>query len=432
MMETFLVLGLCFIIYEALDFFQGCLHSTSPNSTDQIEAYRRQLDEQRQQLQQEQFIANLTPLLGAQLLAATSSVSLTPSDSTASIISEQLRAQQQREQLEQQLAGSIRSSNSSSRSSGSSSGAPSNTGGDNSLSTPALHSSGLGSTFGSAAGSGSLSVASGNSNGAAFRPAYRSAYESQDLYATSSLPRDYYFLQQQQQKNKHSARSLFSKFGASNSDNRIFPENTAVLGVPAGVITQQPAASVNHFECLPPAAVPASPLAVDLKRAILTNNNKNRNSNNNKTYNERRRAACAVESVLVHGVAVIASPSRDPPNPTATTTTTTNSVKRANQRNRNANATASHTIAHDSDGSTSDCESDTSGDSSDSSASASAGSASLASCGEDSDPGLGEEREFGLSNSCSSSHADFREIECERLRRKCVSVKRIYSISEKF
>ncbi|XP_018790838.1 PREDICTED: probable serine/threonine-protein kinase dyrk2 [Bactrocera latifrons] len=423
MMETFLVLGLCFIIYEALDFFQGCLHSTSPNSTDQIEAYRRQLDEQRQQLQQEQFIANLTPLLGAQLLAATSSVSLTPSDSTASIISEQLRAQQQREQLEQQLAGSIRSS--------SCSGAPSNAG-DNSLSTPALHSSGLGSTFGSAAGSGSLSVASGNSSGAAFRPAYRSAYESQELYATSSLPRDYYFLQQQQQKNKHSARSLFSKFGASNSDNRIFPETTAVLGVPAGVITQQPAACVvNHFECLPPATVPASPLAVDLKRAILSNNNKNRNSNNNnKTYNERRRAACAVESVLVHGVAVIASPSRDPPNPTATTTTT--SVKRANQRNRNANASAAHTTAHDSDGSTSDCESDTSGDSSDSSASASAGSASLASCGEDSDPGLGEEREFGLSNSCSSSHADFREIECERLRRKCVSVKRIYSISEKF
>ncbi|XP_036222127.2 serine-rich adhesin for platelets [Bactrocera oleae] len=421
MMETFLVLGLCFIIYEALDFFQGCLHSTSPNSTDQIEAYRRQLDEQRQQLQQEQFIANLTPLLGAQLLAATSSVSLTPSDSTASIISEQLRAQQQREQLEQQLEGSIR---------GSSSGAPSNAG-DNSLSTPALHSSGLGSTFGSAAGSGSLSVASGNSSGAAFRPAYRSAYESQELYATSSLPRDYYFLQQQQQKNKHSARSLFSKFGASNSDNRIFPETTAVLGVPAGVITQQPAASVNHFECLPPATVPASPLAVDLKRAILSNNNKNRNSNNNKTYNERRRAACAVESVLVHGVAVIASPSRDPPNPTGIATTTT-SVKRANQRNRNANATATHTTAHDSDGSTSDCESDTSGDSSDSSASASAGSASLASCGEDSDPGLGEEREFGLSNSCSSSHADFREIECERLRRKCVSVKRIYSISEKF
>ncbi|XP_050330880.1 probable serine/threonine-protein kinase dyrk2 [Bactrocera neohumeralis] len=423
MMETFLVLGLCFIIYEALDFFQGCLHSTSPNSTDQIEAYRRQLDEQRQQLQQEQFIANLTPLLGAQLLAATSSVSLTPSDSTASIISEQLRAQQQREQLEQQLEGSIRSS--------SCSGAPSNAG-DNSLSTPALHSSGLGSTFGSAAGSGSLSVASGNSSGAAFRPAYRSAYESQELYATSSLPRDYYFLQQQQQKNKHSARSLFSKFGASNSDNRIFPETTAVLGVPAGVITQQPAASVvNHFDCLPPATVPASPLAVDLKRAILSNNNKNRNSNNNnKTYNERRRAACAVESVLVHGVAVIASPSRDPPNPTATTTTT--SVKRANQRNRNANASAAQTTARDSDGSTSDCESDTSGDSSDSSASASAGSASLASCGEDSDPGLGEEREFGLSNSCSSSHADFREIECERLRRKCVSVKRIYSISEKF
>lgn len=26
-METFIVLGLCFILYEALDFFQGCIHS---------------------------------------------------------------------------------------------------------------------------------------------------------------------------------------------------------------------------------------------------------------------------------------------------------------------------------------------------------------------------------------------------------------------
>ncbi|XP_054729632.1 uncharacterized protein LOC129238587 [Anastrepha obliqua] len=423
MMETFIVLGLCFILYEALDFFQGCLHSTSPNSTDQIEAYRRQLDEQRQQQQQEQFIANLTPLLGAQLLAATSSISLSPSESTASIISEQLRAQQQREQLEQLQSSSVHSERSNT---------------DNSASTPALHSSGLGSTFGSAAGSDSLSAASasvgsvGSSSGAAFRPAYRSVYESQELYATSSLPRDYYFLQQQQQKNKHSARSLFSKFGASNSDNRIFPETSSVLGVPAGVITQQPVASVNHhFDCLPPASVPASALALDLKRAILSNNSCNsKNKNSNTTNNERKRlAASAVESVQVHGLAVIASPSRDPPNHT-------NSIERENQRNRNAANTAVTvtTRAHDCDASLSDCESDTSGDSSDSSASASAsaGSASLASCGEDSDPGLGEEREFGLSNSCSSSHADFREIECERLRRKCVSVKRIYSISEKF
>ncbi|XP_017474232.1 PREDICTED: uncharacterized protein LOC108364878 [Rhagoletis zephyria] len=421
MMETFIVLGLCFILYEALDFFQGCMHSTSPNSTDQIEAYRRQLDEQRQQQQQEQFIANLTPLLGAQLLAATSNISLSPSESSASIISEQLRAQQQREQLEQlRSSSSVRSERSNS---------------DNSASTPALHSSGLGSTFGSAAGSGSLSAASasvgsvGSSGGAAFRPAYRSVYESQELYATSSLPRDYYFLQQQQQKNKHSARSLFSKFGASNSDNRIFPETASVLGVPAGVITQQPVASVNHFDCLPPTATPASPLAVDLKRAILSKNNYNSKNKNNKnaTNNEKKRTG-GVESVQVHGLAVIASPSRDPPNPAR-------AIEREKPRNRiasAANVTASALRRHESDASSSDCESDSSGESSDSSASASAGSASLASCGEDSDPGLGEEREFGLSNSGSSSHADFREIECERLRRKCVSVKRIYSISEKF
>ncbi|CAD7090789.1 unnamed protein product [Hermetia illucens] len=31
MMETFIVLGLCFILYEALDFFQGCRHSPHQN-----------------------------------------------------------------------------------------------------------------------------------------------------------------------------------------------------------------------------------------------------------------------------------------------------------------------------------------------------------------------------------------------------------------
>lgn len=47
MMETFIVLGLCFILYEALDFFQGCIHSATTTTSDQIEFFRRQLDEQQ-------------------------------------------------------------------------------------------------------------------------------------------------------------------------------------------------------------------------------------------------------------------------------------------------------------------------------------------------------------------------------------------------
>lgn len=47
MMETFIVLGLCFILYEALDFFQGCIHSATTTTSDQIEFFRRQIDEQQ-------------------------------------------------------------------------------------------------------------------------------------------------------------------------------------------------------------------------------------------------------------------------------------------------------------------------------------------------------------------------------------------------
>ncbi|XP_037942692.1 transcription factor RLM1 [Teleopsis dalmanni] len=331
MMETFIVLGLCFILYEALDFFQGCMHSSAPSASDQIDAYRRQLDEQRQQQQQEQFLANLTPLLGAQL--ATLTPSTTPTASTASVISD-LRAQQH-----QQEKQNIES---------------------HSVSTSAL-------------------------NGG-FRPAHRSVYESQELHATSSLPRDYYHLQQQQLKNKNSAKSLLSKF-SSSSDNRIFPESSSVLGVPAGVITTQPGLVGNTFDCQQPVVAP-SPLVLDLKRAILSNNN-----NNNNNYNNELEQSAVVKTINA---------------------TQQKLIKQQPQ--------------HSSNGSFSTEESD-SDDSTTSSGSASAGSASLASCGSDQE--TADEREFAV-GSCSSSHADFREIECERLRRKCVSVKRIYSISEKF
>ncbi|XP_033242863.1 uncharacterized protein LOC108151185 isoform X2 [Drosophila miranda] len=249
MMETFLVLGLCFILYEALDFFQGCIHSNTPTPSDQIEAYRRELDEQRQQQQQEQFLAGLTPLLGAQFAAAAAaaaaaassgsqstlgSTTATPTASTASVISDSYdqdtHSHSQEAQQQQQ----------------------------HSLSTPGL-----------------------------FRPAALGYYDPEDpLHATSSLPRDFYYLQQQQLKNKASAKSLLSKFSSTNSDNRIYPEAGASTGhslLGGAVITHQPlpvvppteASSSSLFDCQPPAVAPhqlqaPSPLLLELKRAIIS------------------------------------------------------------------------------------------------------------------------------------------------------------------
>lgn len=334
MMETFLVLGLCFILYEALDFFQGCIHSATPSASDQIDAYRRQLDEQRQKQQEEQFLANLTPLLSAQLAAAgfNFSTSTTPTASTTSVISD-LKAQVQTESE------------------------------NYSVSTPALNSGGNGIV----------------DTGTGFRPANRSLVETQQLHNTSSLPRDYYYLKQQQLKNKNSSKSLLSKFSTSGSDNRIFPEASSILGNPAGVVTTQPHLqhhpnsldSTAHILVEPPVS---SALPNDLRRTLLINHNNNNYDDPKLRFHDKS------EDIL-----------------------------------------SSHNLSSSSE----------EDDNDESEASSTQGEASLNSCPYISDHDINEDRTFTV-GSCSSSHADFREIECERLRRQCVSVKRIYSISEKF
>ncbi|KAM7346356.1 uncharacterized protein ACRADG_006323 isoform 2-T6 [Cochliomyia hominivorax] len=314
MMETFLVLGLCFILYEALDFFQGCIHSATPSASDQIDAYRRQLDEQRQKQQEEQFLANLTPLLSAQLAAAGFNLSTTstPTASTASVVSD-LKVQVQTESE------------------------------NYSVSTPALNSGG----------------SRGVCKERGFRPAHRSVFETQHPHNTSSLPRDYYYLQQQQLKNRNSSRSLLSKFSTSGSDNRIFPESVSILGNPTDVITTQP--SIQHqrnsIESKRP-IIPENPgnliLAHDFKKSLLINQNNNNDD----------------PKLLSH-----------------------NNL----QTNLSPQDTSSSSFEGD-----------------DSETSSLQGEASF-----DSDHEINEDRTLTV-GSCSSSHADFREIECERLRRQCL------------
>uniref|UniRef100_A0A1I8M3E1 Uncharacterized protein n=1 Tax=Musca domestica TaxID=7370 RepID=A0A1I8M3E1_MUSDO len=351
MMETFLVLGLCFILYEALDFFQGCIHSATPNTSDQIDAYRRQLDEQRQKQQEEQFLANLTPLLSAQLAAAGFNLSTltTPTASTASVISD-LKAQVVQRDSEQQQQ-------------------------QYSVSTPALHSGVVGLS-----GVGGIGL---GDDGAGFRPANLSVYETQELHATSSLPRDYYYLQQQQLKNKNSSKSLLSKF-SSGSDNRIFPESASILGNPAGVITTQPLLQQqqqtqqqrNSFDCPTPIITQQPPpatgciLAQDLKRALLQNKNNN------------------------------------------------NDLDQTNSPSQHHSSQLSLNSTHQISSSEEDDDDEEEEEVSDSSSTQ--GEASLQSCPYTSDhDDINEDRTFTV-GSCSSSHADFREIECERLRRQCL------------
>ncbi|EDW25833.1 GL14277 [Drosophila persimilis] len=413
-METFLVLGLCFILYEALDFFQGCIHSNTPTPSDQIEAYRRELDEQRQQQQQEQFLAGLTPLLGAQFAAAAAaaaaaassgsqstlgSTTATPTASTASVISDSYdqdthshsqEAQQQQQQQQQ-----------------------------HSLSTPGL-----------------------------FRPAALGYYDPEDpLHATSSLPRDFYYLQQQQLKNKASAKSLLSKFSSTNSDNRIYPEAGASTGhslLGGAVITHQPlpvvppteASSSSLFDCQPPAVAPhqlqaPSPLLLELKRAIISHQSHahtvldeddeeligsdngcpqceeeehhQQQQRQEELYdNEQEEEDDEDEEEDLSYNSNSNSNSNSRASSTHGTTTTVHS----SEPNISALLPRIHHIAID------DIDI---GTATGASASSNGHSDSISGCG-----------------LAATSHADFREIECERLRRKCVSVKRIYSISEKF
>ncbi|XP_034667110.1 uncharacterized protein LOC117900739 isoform X1 [Drosophila subobscura] len=402
MMETFLVLGLCFILYEALDFFQGCIHSNTPTPSDQIEAYRRELDEQRQQQQQEQFLAGLTPLLGAQFAAAAAaaaaaassgsqstlgSTTATPTASTASVISDSY--DQDTHSHSQEVASQQQQ--------------------QHSLSTPGL-----------------------------FRPAALGYYDPEDpLHATSSLPRDFYYLQQQQLKNKASAKSLLSKFSSTNSDNRIYPEAGASTGhslLGGGVITHQPlpvvppteASSSSLFDCQPPAVAPhqlqaPSPLLLELKRAIISHQShahtvldeddeeliSSDNGCPQCEEEEQQQHQRRQEELYDNEVEDeeeedddLSYNSNSPPSSNRGTTTTVHS----SEPNISALLPRIHHIAIDDLGTASGTSASTNGHSD-----------SISGCG-----------------LAATSHADFREIECERLRRKCVSVKRIYSISEKF
>ncbi|XP_017135121.1 uncharacterized protein LOC108151185 isoform X1 [Drosophila miranda] len=402
MMETFLVLGLCFILYEALDFFQGCIHSNTPTPSDQIEAYRRELDEQRQQQQQEQFLAGLTPLLGAQFAAAAAaaaaaassgsqstlgSTTATPTASTASVISDSYdqdtHSHSQEAQQQQQ----------------------------HSLSTPGL-----------------------------FRPAALGYYDPEDpLHATSSLPRDFYYLQQQQLKNKASAKSLLSKFSSTNSDNRIYPEAGASTGhslLGGAVITHQPlpvvppteASSSSLFDCQPPAVAPhqlqaPSPLLLELKRAIISHQSHAHTvldeddeeligSDNGcpqceeEEHHQQQQRQEELYDNEEEEEEDLSYNSNSNSNSRASSTHGTTTAVHSSEPNISALLPRIHHIAID------DIDI---GTATGASASSNGHSDSISGCG-----------------LAATSHADFREIECERLRRKCVSVKRIYSISEKF
>ncbi|ALC48351.1 CG15465 [Drosophila busckii] len=394
MMETFLVLGLCFILYEALDFFQGCIHSNTPSPSDQIEAYRRELDEQRQQQQQEQFLAGLTPLLGAQFAAAaaaaagsqsTLSSTTTPTASTASVISDSYESQSQ----SQSQSHSQSQSQSQAQQ-------------PHSLSTPGL-----------------------------FRPAALGYYDPEDpLHATSSLPRDYYYLQQQQLKNKASSKSLLSKFSLDNSDNRIHPEAAGphgVLGVPAAaVITTQPqlaeaSAHLGLFDCQPQ-LLPlhaTAPLLLELKRAIISND-----TSQKQQHQQQQQQQYDVDELSNNDndndCPQCLDEAAEEDNDDDDADEDSSSCSSGNSPTPNANSEPNicaavavhlpriHHIAIDDIGI--------------------GGPLSAVSGGSQNQVSSS----LAHSSSSSTSHADFREIECERLRRKCVSVKRIYSISEKF
>ncbi|XP_039496747.1 TPR-containing protein DDB_G0280363 isoform X2 [Drosophila santomea] len=412
MMETFLVLGLCFILYEALDFFQGCIHSNTPSPSDQIEAYRRELDEQRQQQQQEQFLAGLTPLLGAQFAAAAAAAAAaagsqstlgsatTPTASTASVISDSYDQESQSQ-------------------SQSHSQSQSNQNQQHSLSTPGL-----------------------------FRPAALGYYDPEDpLHATNSLPRDYYYLQQQQLKNKVSSRSLLSKFSSTNSDNRIHPEAGAgsghhhsVLGA-AAVITSQPLPAGGEIPSslfdqpgqaavvVPPVQLqPSSPLFVELKRAIISQNQRTQpiKYQPRESIEEPQCPQCEEEQIqyLAETLDDLAESEEQQYSPAEVDD---DDDEEEEQNGEQEDREEQHSYVGGATSEPDIC------------AATRQQLTRIHHIAID-DIATGQEHHHHHHLSISgqattlgaNSHADFREIECERLRRKCVSVKRIYSISEKF
>ncbi|XP_055840746.1 uncharacterized protein LOC129908341 [Episyrphus balteatus] len=243
MMETFIVLGLCFILYEALDFFQGCMHSTQPATSDRIESYRRQITEEKiRALQPTSPTSSLSasPIIGDSVggssLTVCNNIDISIKspksrhfgrfpessiDQRYEISNNYHQRQQQQKLLPNHQNHSILSS---------------------SASLP--HQQQQGHTI---------------TNPTVLPPS------SNNTTNFSSLPRDYYYLQQQKHKN---TTKFLTKFSSSLSDNRIFPELGSVLvGASPGVVgTTAPAAT---FDIVPPTAA-AAPLVLDLKRAIFS------------------------------------------------------------------------------------------------------------------------------------------------------------------
>lgn len=269
-----------------------------------------------------------------------------------------------------------------------------------------------------------------------FRPAALGYYDPEDpLHATSSLPRDYYYLQQQQLKNKVSSRSLLSKFSSTNSDNRIHPEAGAgaghsVLGT-AAVITSQPLPAgeippslfdpgqgqAAHHHHLHQQLQPSSPLFVELKRAIISQNTSH---NQNSQFAEEDDPEDQCPQCEEEQIQYLAETLED---------LVDNPEQEEEEEDDNDNdideeleVEQEHRVLEDQHsayvgGATSEPD-------------ICAAARQLPRIHHIAIDDIAGQDYNGIS--AHNSHADFREIECERLRRKCVSVKRIYSISEKF
>ncbi|XP_055909364.1 uncharacterized protein LOC129944162 [Eupeodes corollae] len=245
MMETFIVLGLCFILYEALDFFQGCMHSTQPATSDRIESYRRQITEEKIRALQPtspQSSLSASPIIGSGSGSGGSSITVgannidNPLKSPKSTryarfpdtsiidqrynISNNYQLNHHQRQLQHQS-----------------------------------HHLQNHSVLSSSASLPQQQQQQGSIHPAVLLPS------SNNTTNFSSLPRDYYYLQQQKHKN---TAKFFTKFSSSLSDNRIFPEGVgSTLGASVGTA---PAAT---FDIVPPTAA-AAPLVLDLKRAIFS------------------------------------------------------------------------------------------------------------------------------------------------------------------
>lgn len=248
MMETFIVLGLCFILYEALDFFQGCMHSSQPATSDRIESYRRQITEEKiRALQPTSPTSSLSasPIIGSVggsgstiTVADNVDISLKSPKSARyarfpeSVIDQHYKITNNYHQIQHQPQSQQHHKHSSAS-------LPQQQGSHTTTATTTA-----------AATTAAILLSSSNNSTTNF----------------SSLPRDYYYLQQQRHKN--SAKFL-TKFSSSLSDNRIFPELGSVVGGGGGGGASSTTTPAATFDIIPPTAA-AAPLVLDLKRAIFS------------------------------------------------------------------------------------------------------------------------------------------------------------------